>query len=41
MIKEVFKDIANYEGIYQISDFGNVRSLERSDSMGRRVKEKF
>lgn len=28
-MKEVFKDIPNYEGIYQISNLGNARSLDR------------
>tara|TARA_R110000822_G_scaffold296757_1_gene419252 strand:- start:338 stop:850 length:513 start_codon:yes stop_codon:yes gene_type:complete len=28
-MKEVFKDIPNYEGIYQVSNLGNVKSLER------------
>ncbi len=27
---EVFKDIVGYEGIYQISNLGNVKSLERT-----------
>ena len=26
---EVFKDVPNYEGIYQVSNFGNVKSLSR------------
>lgn len=29
MTSEVFKDIPNYEGIYQISNLGRVKSLER------------
>ncbi|QDJ97848.1 hypothetical protein PALS2_223 [Staphylococcus phage PALS_2] len=30
MIKlEIWKDIENYEGYYQVSDKGNVKSLER------------
>jgi hypothetical protein len=29
MQKEIFKDIPNHEGIYQVSDLGNVKSLER------------
>jgi hypothetical protein len=29
MQKEVWKDIPNYEGFYQVSNFGNVKSLER------------
>ena len=28
-MNEIFKDIPNYEGIYQVSNLGNVRSLER------------
>tara|TARA_R110000824_G_C14906141_1_gene645997 strand:+ start:128 stop:628 length:501 start_codon:yes stop_codon:yes gene_type:complete len=27
-MKEVFKDVLNYEGIYQVSDLGNVKSLK-------------
>lgn len=27
--QEIWKDIAEYEGLYQVSNFGNVRSLER------------
>lgn len=29
MIKEVWKDIPEYEGLYQISNYGRVQSLER------------
>jgi hypothetical protein len=29
MQNEVWKDIPNYEGFYQVSNFGNVKSLER------------
>ena len=28
--KEIYKDIPNYEGIYQVSNYGNVKSLERN-----------
>ena len=28
-MKEIFKDIKGYEGIYQISNLGRVKSLER------------
>ena len=28
MNKEIFKDIPNYEGIYQVSNLGNVKSLK-------------
>ncbi len=30
MKKEIFKDIPNYEGVYQVSNKGNVRSLDRN-----------
>lgn len=38
---EFFKDIGNYEGLYQISSSGRVRSLSRVDIKGRRVSDKF
>lgn len=28
-MKEIWKDIEGYEGLYQVSNFGNVKSLER------------
>lgn len=28
-MEEIWKDIPNYEGLYQVSDLGNVRSLDR------------
>jgi hypothetical protein len=37
MQKEIFKDIPNYEGIYQVSNFGNVKSL----NYGRTGNEKI
>lgn len=29
MVNEIYKDIRGYEGYYQVSNFGNVRSLDR------------
>ena len=29
MAKEIWKDIKGYEGLYQVSSFGNVKSLDR------------
>ena len=29
MIEEIFKDVIGYEGLYQVSNLGNVKSLER------------
>lgn len=42
--EEIWKDIKNYEGLYQISNFGNIKSLERKikNKNGYRViKEKI
>ena len=33
---EVWKDITGYEGLYMISNKGNIYSVERRDSMGRK-----
>jgi len=35
---EVWKDIPEYEGLYQVSNLGNVRSLDRICSRGRKIK---
>ena len=32
MEKEIWKDITNYEGLYQISNFGRIKSL-RADKL--------
>ena len=43
-MKEIFKDITSYEGLYQISNFGNVKSLERKEFASYRdrlVKERI
>lgn len=37
---EVWKDIEDYEGLYQVSNLGRARSLERVDSNGHRLKGK-
>ncbi|MBN8199186.1 NUMOD4 domain-containing protein [Cytobacillus pseudoceanisediminis] len=38
---EVWKDIDGYEGIYQISSMGRVRSIDRLSRNGRRLKGKI
>ena len=38
---EEWKDIIGYEGIYQISNKGRVKSLNRIDSRGHKVNEKI
>ena len=39
MNKEIWKDIKGYEGIYQVSNIGRVKSLARKDSAGHTLKE--
>ena len=48
MIKEIWKDIKDYEGLYQISNYGRVKSLFRiidttykGKPIKREVYEKF
>ena len=33
---EVWKDVLGYEGLYQVSNKGNVYSVERKDTLGRK-----
>lgn len=40
-MSEVWRDVVGYEGLYQVSDQGRVKSLERTDSLGRTVKERI
>lgn len=35
MEEEIWKDISEYVGIYQISNFGNVKSLSRDGFSGQ------
>lgn len=35
---EVWKDIKGYEGIYQVSNLGNIKSLDRITCDGKRIK---
>ena len=39
--KEIWKDIPNYEGLYRVSNLGQVKSLERIDARGHSLKEKI
>lgn len=41
MKKEIYKDIADYEGLYQVSDLGNVKSLSRVIVRGNGRKQTF
>jgi hypothetical protein len=33
--REIWKDIEGFEGLYQVSNMGRVRSLDREDRNGR------
>ena len=35
-MKEIWRDIKDYEGLYQVSNLGHVRSLDRTDIIGRK-----
>ena len=37
---EEWRDIIGYEGLYMVSNLGRVKSLERYDSGGRKIKER-
>ena len=37
---EIYKDIPGYEKSYQVSNLGNVRSLDRLNSIGAKIKGK-
>ena len=41
MTKEVWRDVKGYEGLYQVSNMGRVKSLERKDRFGRVIKERI
>ena len=38
---ETWENIKGYEGFYQVSNMGRVKSLERKNSQGRTVKERI
>ena len=38
---EEWKDIPEYEGLYQASNLGRVKSIKRIDALGRRLKGKI
>ena len=40
-MKEIWKDIKGYEGLYQVSNMGRVKSLKRISLDGRRIEEKL
>lgn len=40
-MQEIWKDVCGYEGYYQVSNLGNVKSLDRIDCRGRHLKGKI
>lgn len=38
---EIWKDVFGYDGLYQVSNFGRVKSLLRYSSSGLRIREKI
>lgn len=39
-MQEIWKDVPSYEGLYQISNLGNVKSLEKTWYVGKRLTSK-
>ena len=37
---EIYKDIKGYEGVYKVSNFGNVKSVDRIDCASKKLKGK-
>ena len=38
---EIWKDIEDYEGKYEVSNLGRIKSLKRLDSIGKPIKERI
>lgn len=38
---EQWKDITDFEGLYQVSNLGNIKSIARVSTIGRRLKERM
>lgn len=38
---EIWKDVGNYSGYYQVSNLGRIKSLGRLDTIGRKLKTKI
>ena len=41
MKEEIFKTVKGYEGLYEVSDLGRVKSLARKSLIGRNLQEKI
>lgn len=40
-MKEIWKDIKGYEGLYQISNLGNIKSLKRIEKFYHNINDKI
>ena len=40
-MNEIWKPVVGYEGLYEVSNLGRVKSLSRIDSIGRKIKERI
>lgn len=40
-LNEIWKDINGYEGLYQVSNFGQVKSVSRIDFNGHKIKQRI
>lgn len=40
-MEELWKDIEGYEGLYQVSSLGRVKSVKKVDNLNRKVEEKI
>ena len=40
-MEEIWKDVQGYEGYYQVSNLGRVKSLERKSKLNRKIKERI
>lgn len=40
-MKEIWKDVVNYEGLYKVSNFGNIKSLDRKVLIKRGNQKPF
>lgn len=37
----MWKSVKGYEGLYEVSDLGRIKSLERNDARGHKIKERI
>ena len=40
-MKEIWKPIIGFEGLYEVSNLGRIRGLDRLDSLGKRIRSRI